>query len=175
MPDKITFTIELNLQDLAAYRQIGEEDWAAEPVSFTQAVVDQAARQLVSALATDKALIDARDKAVHMIASDYAAQRVTAVLEGPVRATNTYGEPTGAATTVTELIDAEIKKQLGSNSGSFRDGSPTTLMRVIRETVNGRLEGDLRTAFDKARTEMLNAAAEVGKKALQAAVSRAFT
>jgi hypothetical protein len=173
MPDSVTFEITLNLQDLAAYRQISEDDWDSSPITFTQAVVDRAAHMLVEQLATDDALRQARDKAVRMIAADYAADRVRAVLEQPVRSTNAYGEPTGPETSVTELIDKEIKKQLVRTDA--RHDRTSVLEKVIRETVNARLEVDLRAAFDRARTEMLDAAAEVGKKALQAAVSKAFT
>ncbi len=174
MADTIKFEVEIKLQDLAAYRQTGEESWSAEPISFSQAVVAETARQLAAKLITERDLREVRDRTLTQMVAQFAVARLEAVLAAPVRATNTYGEFTGAETTVTALVEAEILKQLQHKGGNYN--SPRSVLdRVISETVNVRLETDLKAAFNTARTEMLNAAAEVGKKALQAAVSKAFT
>jgi hypothetical protein len=104
----------------------------------------------------------------------HVAGRIGEMLAEPLTVPGDSWSSPGRTVTLHELIDEEIKKQLTVTNNMRHTGEQNVLTRVIRETVNTRLETDLKAAFDKARNEMLNAAAEVGKKALQAAVGKAF-
>jgi hypothetical protein len=174
--DKIKVEVEIDLQDLHRYVQTGEDDYAMQPVSLSEAVVIEAARQI-----TAEGKEPARREVARLVA-EYRAQmiqqRVEAWIEEAlnrgVQRTNAYGEPTGEAVPLSDVIDAEIKKQLKlrSTNNSF-SSEKTVLDRVIAENVDRRLTEELNAAFLTAKTAMLNAAQDAGAKAIRAAVAKA--
>lgn len=175
MSDKIKVEVELDLQDLAVFRQVGEEDWSGTPVSITEAVVRLAAQQITKA-ALDEATqgsLRARVEAIQSeVIREMVSEKVEKALAQGVQRTNDYGTPIGEAIPLTELIDKEIKRQLvHSGRGSY--GSKTVLDSVIEANVNHRLTADLNAAFLTARDAMLKAAQDAGAAALRAAVTKA--
>lgn len=174
MSDTIKVELEISLQDVtrSRIRQVGEDDWEEVPWTWSQAVVEEGARQLVTKLGGDEPLNKAISEVVRDTVRRHVISRLEQVLTEPIVVTHgTYGERT-KATTVTEVIDEEIKRQLMANRG-HHGGSPSVLEQVIRTEVSTRLDADLREAFQTARNAMLKAAQEAGSKALIAAVAKA--
>lgn len=173
MTDSITCTVTIDLADLHSYTQVGEEDWGDEPVSLADAVVAAASRRLITELVKDELLTKIRDKITDELVRVEVEKRIEVALSKPVRKTNQWGEPNGPAVTITDMLDAEIHSQLTAKTDRY--GNTTSVLdRVIKECVNARLEADLKAAFGTARQAMLDAAAEVGKKAMAAAVAKAI-
>lgn len=173
MPDTIKVEVEIDLNDLrrSHMRQVSEDDWVEEPWTISQAVVEIAAARLVEELGKDEQLRKVRDEVTRDVVRRHVLSRLEKVLTEPITVgTGRYGEHI-STTTLTELIDQEIKQQLVVSQNLSRQDS--TLVRVIRETVNARLTTDLNAAFLTARDAMLKAAQDAGAAALRAAVTKA--
>lgn len=175
MSTSITVQVEINLDDLPRYRRVGEDDYEPEPWTISQAVVERAAWLLVNELSKDTVLRKISDEVSREVIRQHVVSRLEKVLTEPITvSTGRYGDQI-KTTTVTEVIDQEIKDQLVVNrNGSGYGGVPSVLNQVISANVNARLTNDLNEAFLSARKAMLEAATEAGKKALAAAVGKAM-
>lgn len=178
MADTIKVEVELDLSALGRYRQISEDDYEHTPVSITEAVVHEAARQIMEATKADVA-----KEVRELVRKEWAAAitaTVSAELEramlAPLQRTSEWGEPVGAPTSLKEVILAEMTRQLtvhDGRQGFGGSGKESTVVRVIKEQVNAALTKDLQAAFNTARDAMLKAAQDAGAAALRAAVTKA--
>lgn len=78
--------------------------------------------------------------------SEVIREKVTPVIEraltGPIRLTNSYGEPSGPETTLNALIVAEAKKVIGGDRKDYGRGD-TLVQRVVKDAVGAALNGEL--------------------------------
>jgi hypothetical protein len=174
--DKIKVEVELDVQDLHRYVQTSEDDYSDHPVSITDAVIERAARYVADQfkdrveVQVGLAVTQLRAEIVKETVQAWTCER----LEQGVQRTNDWGEPTGQAIPLSELIKHEISKQLQPRTANDRyHGNKTVLSTVIETEVNRQLTTDLQAAFNTARDAMLKAAQEAGAQALRAAVTKA--
>lgn len=175
MPDSLKVEVEVDLTNLPRYRRVGEDDYEPEPMTLSQAIVERAAILLVEQLGKDEQLRKITDAVTRETIRQHVISRLEKLLTEPITISHgRYGDST-TTTTVTEVIDQEIKEQLTvSRNGSGYGGVPSVLNQVINANVNARLTADLNEAFLTARKAMIEAATEAGKKALAAAVGKAL-
>ncbi len=173
MTDSITCTVTIDLQDLHSYTQVGEDEWRDQPSSLSDAVVSAAAQHLVKELVKDALLTKIRDQITKEVVKAEVEKHMADVLAKPIRKTDDWGNSTGPEVTITEMIDAQITKQL--TRGRDRYGNDRTVLdAAIAELVNARLQTDLAAAFATARNAMIEAATEAGQVALKKAVAVAL-
>jgi len=82
---------------------------------------------------------------------------VAEALAGPIRKTNSYGEPTGAATTMRELIIAEVGKALHEPLDKYNRSGPTFLHKAVADTVRTMLDAELKAVFDAEKAKIVAA------------------
>jgi hypothetical protein len=70
---------------------------------------------------------------------------IEAAISGPIRLTNSFGEPTGPETTLNALIVDEAKKAIGGGRTDYGRGD-TLAQRVIKEAVGAALAKELSAA-----------------------------
>lgn len=132
-----------------SYRQIGEDDWTAEGVTLGEIV----ATKIVERLVADhdrwdtirRRVTEVRDETIR----EAVAPKVAEAISAPVRMTNTYGEPTGAETTLTELIVKEARETLTRRSDYGR--GPSNLEKEIQKAVTAAFHNEVAAEVKKVR------------------------
>lgn len=88
---------------------------------------------------------------------------IAAAMTGPIHLTNSYGEPTGKATTMRELIQEQVTRFITPGTGSFRE--PSAFQKLLAQEVNRQFTKELTDAIgaekDKARKLVRDHAAKV--------------
>lgn len=84
--------------------------------------------------------------------------QIEEALQRPIRKTNIYGEPTGAETTLTEVIVEEARKALNAPTDSY-GRRETFLEKTVAAEVKKALSAEITDAVKKAREQV---AAEIG-------------
>lgn len=98
---------------------------------------------------------------------------ITAALHAPLRKTNTYGEPTGATTTLNEMIMEEAAKAWATSKDSYgRD--KTTVQDVIRTEVRAHINEAVAKAVKEAQEAALKAIGDVAASPVIEAVKKAL-
>lgn len=96
-------------------------------------------------------------------------------LTGPIRLTNTFGEPTGPETTLNALIVAEAKKVVGGNRSDHGRGS-TLAQRLVADAVGAAFTAELRAVLDTEKAKVVAAvrakAAELISESVKAGLGR---
>ncbi len=104
----------------------------------------------------------------HQLAKTAAAERVKLIrerlepqveeaLNGAIRKTNNYGEPTGQTTTMRELVIAEITQVIGAKGDRYSSNQKSLLDTVVNGQVAAALQGELKKAFDAEREKVVAA------------------
>jgi hypothetical protein len=108
---------------------------------------------------------------------------VTEVIDGTVRVTNAFGEPTGGSMTLRERIVKEaqevLTKPVNANNGSFdrysgRDSVPLSTY-IAREEAKKALQGELAEAAKQAVVEVKAGVKSIVAQELSAKVAAAVT
>lgn len=87
--------------------------------------------------------------------------QVEAALAGPLRKTNTYGEPTGQETTLRELIVEEARNAVTRPAGNSYDRDKGTfLTQAVAAEVKKALSAEIASAVKAAREQV---SAEIGQ------------
>jgi hypothetical protein len=99
---------------------------------------------------------------------------LTEAFTGPIHATNSYGEKTGAATTLRELIMAEAKKITTLPSDSYSRDKGTRLQQIIRAEVDAAFKAEIAQAVKDAREAVGKEFGSTISEAITAAVRDAM-
>jgi hypothetical protein len=96
---------------------------------------------------------------------------ITDALTKTLQKTNTYGEPTGQATTLSEIIVAEAKRLVTQPKDSYSRSGRTVLQEMVAAEVKAALSTEIADAVKKARElvagqigEMVSAAVAEGMR-----------
>ncbi len=130
-----------------------EDGWSEEPMTLGEAVAQEIVRKLMATDAwnTVRRLVDEiRREEIR----DTVRQEIGNALTTPVQATNIWGEPTGAPTTLRERIYAEAKELI---TKADRHGGQTAMQMMIRQEVDAAIAAELKDAI-KAEKEKVVAA-----------------
>jgi hypothetical protein len=82
---------------------------------------------------------------------------VVDALAGPIQKTNSYGEATGATTTMRELIIGEVGRALTEKADRFNRDGPTLLGKEVTNTVRAMLDAELKAVFDAEKAKIVAA------------------
>ncbi|WP_441251156.1 hypothetical protein [Kitasatospora sp. McL0602] len=128
---------EITLDTLVAKTVAFDEDGDAYETG-EKTVGHLVAEQLVERLVKDSSWPSLREQ-VMQIRAEVIRERVTplvdAALTRPLRKTNSYGEPVGPETTLSELIVADAQKWLSAPADRHRSDAGTLLDKAIRTEV----------------------------------------
>lgn len=103
-----------------------------------------------------RALIKEANREVTSIIREKAEPVITAALTGPIRLTNTFGEPTGPETTLNALIIDEAKKVVGGNRTDHGRGQ-TLAQRLVADAVGAAFTGELSKVLADEKTKVVAA------------------
>lgn len=115
---------------------------------------DAVARQLTDHVLHDRDVWPRfRDQVTQIRDEEIRAQvapLITEALTKPLQKTNNYGEPTGQATTLSEVIVAEAKRLVSQPKDSYSNGR-TLLQEMVAEQVKAALGKEIADAVKQAR------------------------
>lgn len=162
------FQIVLTLDTNVGY------DYDDEPISLGDKVI---ARLVSNLTAKFEAQAQKQLNAALAVAIEAkATELVDAAIEQPFQKTNTWGEPTGAATSLRELIDAKIKEFLVARVDSYpRNGNQAYIQNLVGNKVAAELEKEFKESIQQGKEQLLaavkNRAAEVISESMRRAVN----
>jgi hypothetical protein len=193
--EPLTLTIVLDLDKevqgrwhsgLAGYEGDGTPIEGAFPEqrTFADAVLDLTSRALLAEVTKDRDEWSSMRKRVATITDEEIrtalAPLITKSLEGTIQRTNDYGEPVGPATTLRDMIVAQVNDALTKprkrDGSSFASKDETLVQAVVREHVERALTNELTEAVAVAKADVVGAvrsrAADVLAKAVVDGVTR---
>jgi hypothetical protein len=178
LDQSITATLSLGLNDEVhtRYRQTGEDDYAASPVTLLELIVEEAARQLMGRIVKDETVYKSlRGQVADAIARGIDARVVPLIeeaFEGPVIRTNAYGEPTGATTTmrahIFEVVQGHMRR---TNNRSEYD--QTVYDKALRRVTADVLANEYATEIDAQKATIRDAYRDAAAAVLAAAQAKA--
>jgi hypothetical protein len=98
---------------------------------------------------------------------------IEAALQNPIRKTNSWGEASGEATTLRDVIMDEAKKAWTPNRNSYSN-SDRSIDQVIAEAVRKELHGEVQKAVKKAQEAALKAVGDLAGAPVVDAVRKAL-
>ena len=184
-PIQVEVTLDLDKHIHATYRQVSEDDYEPVPATLESLVLDEAARQLLRQLTAGErwndettAKNELRGRVREITDGEIRARIVPLIdeaLAASIRQTNTFGEPTGPATTLRDLILEEVKaavKEITAPAGRDGYGSrkPSVLADLVAQEVGAAFTKEVKAELDKAKAEVLEAVRAKGAEVLAATV-----
>jgi hypothetical protein len=175
----ITVTVdEITLDTIVA--QTFEYDEDGDPIatggtSVAQLVADRIVKQVIGD--TDR-YPSLKERVTQIRDEEIRAAIRPAVQEAisrPIKRTNSYGEPTGPETTLSEVITDEARKYLASYPDSYNRDKGTVLQQTIRAAVKKAFDTEIADVVKKVRADV---AAQIGATAseqITAAAMKALT
>lgn len=150
----------------ASYDYEGDLVAEGRPVTIAHLV----AGQIVERLTGDSERWDRLSRKFAAIRDEMIHEALRPVIEeavcGPVRKTNTYGEPVGTeTTTLRELIAAESRKILTQRTGEYNRNGETVISKIVSEEVHKAFAAEVKDAVKQAREKV---AAEIGQQVAHA-------
>lgn len=146
--------------------------WDSAPMTLGQSVAKEIADRLVA----DDEYKTLRRQVLELRTEEVRRQLepiVTAAIEKPVQRTNSFGDPVGEPTTLTDLIVKEAREYLAKGDGYGRE---TVLQKTVREAVGGALKKELAAVVAEEKEKVVAAvrakAAELIAEAVKQGVGR---
>lgn len=158
-------------------RQVGEDEYDAEPMTLRDAVIDAIARQAIETHGKTYNLPTLVTDLRAEVIREHLTPIVRAAITGTVQPTNRFGEPAGQPVSMRETIVAEARQVLlakvtrnGNPAAPYdRDAEPY-ITRLIRQQVQAVFADELKTALDEAKTELREALRKVAAAKLAEAL-----
>lgn len=101
---------------------------------------------------------------------------IEAAIQAPIQKTNTYGEPTGQTTSLTELIVHEAQKYLTTPADQYNRDRGTVLQKMVREEIGAAFKRELAAVIADEKAKVVAAvqaqAAELIAEAVRQGVGR---
>lgn len=158
--------------DLTLDTAIGESR-SGQPVTVLDAIVRETSGRLIQALREDLANWERSRDLVRKITSEMVRETLGPIIDeainGVIQPTNSYGAPTGPATTLRAMVMDEVKRQMKlGQGGSFGDKSvyEKALRSVTADALAKELSTEITVAKKALREAAQKAAAEAIAKAL---------
>lgn len=111
-----------------------------------------------------------RDEEIRAAVQPIIAEAIAA----PVQKTNSYGEATGPATTMREVIVDQVRKFLEERPDSYRNGNQTRLSLLVRAEVDAVFKKELAAEVAKAREVVLEQVGSLVGEQVQATIRAAL-
>ncbi|RJQ07712.1 MAG: hypothetical protein C4551_06245 [Bacillota bacterium] len=148
--------------------------------SATITIEDRLLESKVVKVAAAQLLEEIREKAhssAQALVKDRTAKAVDKaiadVLAGPWRRTNTWGEPTGEAITLAELVRERLNEK-AHDYGMSRDKPLTVLEKGVQDAVEAALKGELKPLVAEAQTKFRKALDDVLVSTLKKSLAEAL-
>lgn len=140
---------------------------------------DEVARRITARLARDeeypglrKRFLSIRDEEIRKAVEPI----VQSAIAEPITLTNTYGQPTGGTTTLTELIMAEAKSYISKSADSYNRSGETVLQKWVREQIAAAFAKELAAVLADEKAKVVAAvrakAADLIAEAVKQGVGR---
>jgi hypothetical protein len=100
-----------------------------------------------------KRYLDIRTEVIREMVTPIVAEAIS----GPIQKTNVYGEPTGATTSIRELIIAEASALLTKSADHYGRGSETVLQKFVREQIAATFTKELAAVVAKEKEKVVAA------------------
>lgn len=171
-------TVQLDLDELlAGYRRVGPDGEESGPVSMTDAIVSDAARQLVERLVRDTdrygALLAQVNAARDAAIMERLLPLIDVALSRAIQPTNGYGQPVGEPTTLTDVIVQKATKALTEKRSKGYGKPETTLVdEILDESMRRTIGSELREAIQEARAQVHAAVREQGATVIAETIER---
>ncbi len=153
--------------NVGTHRVYDEEDgWCPEPMTLGQAVAEEVVRQLMKTDQWNSArrlVEEIRKEEIR----DAVRQEIGHALTTSVQTTNTWGEPTGAPTTLRGIIHAQAKDFLEKPD---RYDHETAMRKLIRKEVDAALVAELKGTITSAKETVVGAVQAKAAELIAAAV-----
>lgn len=159
--EPVTITIQLDIdKHLVAYRGYDRDgEPIAEPQTIEEVILDLAAMQVANRI--DKESSKDLATRVRSIRDEEIRARVTpeieAALTTPFRRTNSYGEPSGAETTLRDEIVRVATDYLSKPSDSYHRDRGTVVQAFVAAEVKKAVDKELKGALDEAKAAVREA------------------
>lgn len=162
--DAITLASEID----GAYVQTGEEEWQHRPLTVGDLVADK----IVTALRDDTEQwygLKTRYTAIRdELIRETVAPQVAEAINKPLRITNSFGEHTGAETSLTELIVKEARESL-NRKGDYGRGT-SSLQDHITKAVEAAFTQEIADEVKKVRAAVGGAIGKTVSTEIQKAI-----
>jgi uncharacterized membrane protein YheB (UPF0754 family) len=139
-----------------------------------QTVADLICQQALAKLAKRPEWDTLKDR-VRVITDEQIREHVTGLiadaLNGDLRRTNTYGEPSGEPTTLRTLIAEEAKRTLTQLTDNYRGPRETVIGKLVREEVEKAMKAELVEAIAAEKTKVVTAVREKAGQLIAEAVT----
>ncbi|MGW4695193.1 hypothetical protein ACWEO1_22755 [Kitasatospora cineracea] len=155
----ITITVdEITLNTVVGDIVEYDEDGDANVVGH-KTVADLVADRIVERLVRDTDRWPSlRERVIQIRNEEIRAQvrpSIEAALTRPIRKTNTYGEPVGPETTLSELISEETRKYISEPADKYRTEKGTVLQAAVRAEVKAAVAEQVAAAVAGFKGELL--------------------
>lgn len=153
--------------------RVGEDDWSREPQTLGDAVAERIAADLKrdeSYRPLQQRVLELRDAEIREQVKPVVAEAVAA----SVQPTNSYGQPTGAPVTLTDVIVKEAREFLAKR-GDYGRG-PTLVQTIVATEVDKAIRKELAEAIADEKAKVVAAvrakAAELIADAVKQGIGR---
>lgn len=172
--------INVNVSEVNLTDEIdGRGPWDEETETYApMTLADLVAEKLADRLVKDNnEYYNDVYKRVSKQMDEYVRERVAPLVDEamlkPIRKTNSYGEPTGQETTMTELILASVKAFLEhSQKDGYGRGNRTKAQQLVDEAVGNKLTKELSEVVAAERTKVVEAVRAQAGKIIAEAVTK---
>jgi hypothetical protein len=173
--------IEIKVDDITLETVVGQvvgfDEDGDTVVNGQRTVADIVAAQIVERLAQDQRSPTLRDMVTEIRKEEIRAAvrpSIAEALARPIYKTNTYGERTGAETTLAELIADEARKQLAEPVDKYDYKKGTFLQVAVRAEVQKAFKAEIADAVKQVREQVTAELSGSLAEQLTAAVAAGF-
>lgn len=157
--------IDVNVSDIKLTdevdQQIQDRDEEGYPIGRSATIADLVAEKIADRLVREnnsyyKSLRERVNMKIDALITERVKPLVDEAIAKPIRKTNTYGEPTGAETTLTEMIIDGARKWLEAPTGDSYDRNRKPMARkLVDEAVGAALTKELAMAIAAEREKVV--------------------
>lgn len=172
----ITVNVDsVDLTSVVGGKTVHYDEETGDYITEDQTLADLVSEQIVRRITKDDEwphlrtrVTDIRDEEIR----SRVAPAVEAVMAEPIRKTNTYGEATGASTTMRELILDEAKKYMEKPADQYSRNGGTVLQKWVREEVEKTIKTELAAVLADEKAKVVAAVRAQASTLIAEAVKR---
>ncbi|MBZ3909396.1 hypothetical protein [Streptomyces acidiscabies] len=151
--------IEIKVDDITLSTVVAEvmsydEDGDLVPDGKEKTVADLVADRIVASVVRDDRYPRLKDRVTEIRDEEIRAAIRPAIEQAvnrPIHKTNTWGEPTGQQTTLSEVIVDEARKFMNEPADKYRREGGTVLQTLVRDEVHKAFSAEIADAVKQAR------------------------
>lgn len=176
-PIVVNFSVGLDTEIRETYQQVNADgDYAPTgPFTLLDAIVAEAAHQLVTKIIRDSNRYGEMREAVSRIRAEMIRERIAPMLDEvfdkPAQLTNGYGERTGKEVTLRELVIEAARKEM-KHTNARSDYDRTAFDKALATTVPDVLTKELSAEIAEAKKTLRTQIREASMSAIAAAITK---